>query len=82
MSEPGPYVAADLRERLVSDPRIGEQDIQVAVVAGRIVISGSVATEARREAISEVAVEVVGPDHRNLVTVVRADGPVVTEHLS
>jgi hypothetical protein len=81
MSDPGPYVAADLRERLVSDPRIGEQDIQVAVVAGRLVISGSVATEARRDAISEVAVEVVGPDHRNLVTVVRVDGPVVTEHL-
>jgi Flp pilus assembly secretin CpaC len=82
MSELGPYAAADLRERLVSDERVGEQDVHVAVVAGRIVITGSVATEARRDAISEVATEVVGRDHRNLVTVVRADGPVVTEHLS
>jgi osmotically-inducible protein OsmY len=80
---PDPYLAAHLRERLVTDERVGEQDLHVDVVAGIVVISGEVATEARRAAISDVATEVLGDSsHRNHVTVVRTDGPVETEDLS
>jgi osmotically-inducible protein OsmY len=80
---PDPYLAAHLRERLVADERIGEQDLQTEVVAGTVVITGEVATEERRTAISHVAAETLGETtHRNLVTVARNDGPVETERLS
>jgi osmotically-inducible protein OsmY len=77
-----PYLAAHLREQLVADERVGEQDLHVDVVAGTFVVTGEVATEARRAAVSEVAAEVLGAaPYRNHVTVVHADGPVETEHL-
>ncbi len=78
-----PYLAAHLRERLVADERIGEQDLQTEVVAGTVVITGEVATEERRTAVSQVAKEALGETpHRNLVTVVHNDGPVETERVS
>jgi osmotically-inducible protein OsmY len=80
---PDPYVAARLRERLVADDRIGEQDLQTELVADTVVITGEVATEERRQAVSQVAAEELGDtEHRNLVTVARNDGPVETERLS
>jgi hypothetical protein len=80
---PDPYLAAHLREHLVADERIGEQDLQTEIVAGTVVITGEVATEERRAAVSAVAVESLGDTaHRNLVTVARNDGPVETERVS
>jgi hypothetical protein len=80
---PDPYVAARLRERLITDERIGEQDLQTEWVAGAVVITGEVATEERRQAVSQVAAEALPDvDHRNLVTVARNDGPVETERVS
>jgi hypothetical protein len=80
---PDPYVAVHLRERLVADERVGEQDLHTEVVDGTIVITGEVATEARRMAVSQVATETLGgAAHRNLVTVAHNDGPVETERLS
>jgi hypothetical protein len=80
---PDPYLAAHLRERLVADERIGEQDLQTELVAGTVVITGEVATEERRVAVSAVAAETLGATaHQNLVTVARNDGPVETERVS
>jgi hypothetical protein len=80
---PDPYLAAHLRERLLADERVGEQDLHTEVVDGTIVITGEVSTEARRMAVSQVAREALGDiAHRNLVTVSHNDGPVETERLS
>ena len=80
---PDPYLAAHLREQLLSDERVGEQDLQTEVVDDTIVITGEVATEARRMAVSQVAAEALGGTaHRNLVTVAHNDGPVEAERLS
>jgi len=77
------YLAVHVREMLVADDRIGEQDLQTEMVAGTVVITGEVATEERRQAVSQVAAETLaGTPHRNLVTVVHNDGPVETERLS
>jgi osmotically-inducible protein OsmY len=81
-SAEGAYLADHVRERLVADERVGEQDLHVDVVAGTLVITGAVTTEARRAAVADVAKEVLGDaSFRNHVTVVHADGPVETEHL-
>jgi hypothetical protein len=78
-----PYLAVHVRERLVADERIGEQDLQTELVAGTVVITGEVTTEERRQAVSQVAAESLGGmPHRNLVTVAHNDGPVETERLS
>ena len=78
-----PYLPAHVRERLVADDRIGEQDLRVEVIAGVVVITGEVTTEERRHAVSEVAAEVLGDiGMRNQVSVRRAEGPVETEKLS
>jgi hypothetical protein len=80
---PDVYAAAHLRERLVADERVGEQDLQTELVGGTVVITGEVATEERRQAVSQVAAETLGGlEHRNLVTVAHNDGPVETERLS
>jgi hypothetical protein len=77
------YLAVHVRERLVADERIGEQDLQTEMVAGTVVITGEVTTEERRQAVSNVAAETLGgTPHRNLVTVAHNDGPVETERLS
>jgi osmotically-inducible protein OsmY len=78
-----PYLAVHVRERLVADERVGEQDLQTEMVAGTVVITGEVTTEERRQAVSHVAAEMLGgTSHRNLVTVAHNDGPVETERLS
>jgi hypothetical protein len=78
-----PYLAVHVRERLVADERVGEQDLQTALVAGTVVITGEVTTEERRQAVSQVAAEMLGgTPHRNLVSVAHNDGPVETEQLS
>jgi hypothetical protein len=53
------YEVQHLREALVADPRVGELELEVRAVAGKLFISGTVPTEERRRAIDEVAREVV-----------------------
>jgi osmotically-inducible protein OsmY len=78
-----PYLAVHVRERLVADDRIGEQDLQTEMMEGTVVITGEVSTEERRQAVSQVAAETLGgTPHRNLVSVAHNDGPVETERLS
>lgn len=60
MSTEPVYVAGHVHEALATDPRTGAQDVQAAVVAGRVVLSGTCATAERHAAITEVAREAAG----------------------
>jgi osmotically-inducible protein OsmY len=57
--EPDAYLCERVREALARDQRSHELDVQVAMVAGRLVLTGTVATPQRRAAIVEVVREVL-----------------------
>lgn len=74
------YVVGHLQEALAHS---GETDVQVRLTAERLVITGNVATEQRRDAITTIARDVVGDiEIRNEVTVVRQREPDGEEQLS
>jgi hypothetical protein len=76
------YVPGHLLETLLADERVCEQDLQVEVVGHRIVITGTVGSEERRQAVELVAREQLpGWDVRNHVDVVHRSGPVEREEL-
>lgn len=52
--EPDRYVIADARSLLAEDPRVGELSLTIELVAGKLCVSGTVASEARRAAIEAV----------------------------
>jgi hypothetical protein len=54
---PGPYREESLRQALATDPRVMESELEVSIAGSRVVISGTVPTEGRREAVTEVARE-------------------------
>jgi hypothetical protein len=55
------YLPEHLHEALLSDDRVGEQDLQVTADEHCIHVSGTVATHARRDAIVAVVAE-LAPD--------------------
>ena len=59
---PTPYLVGHIQDALATDSRARELGVDVTVAGGRVVLNGTVATEAQREAIGEVAGEVVA-DH-------------------
>lgn len=69
-AEPTAYLIERVRECLIHDPEIGELDVHVSIDNNRVVITGNVSTEQRREAIVR-AVHDCLPDHevRNDTTV-------------
>ncbi len=75
MSDPR-YEQERIRQALATDPRVGEPELSVDVVAGRVLVTGSVPSEHVREAIDEVVVEVApGAALDNRVTVASTDEP-------
>lgn len=65
MTEPAPeeplqYLAARIRETIAEDPRTHVLDIDVRVVGDQVFLRGQVPNAERREAIEDVAREVVG----------------------
>ncbi|MGZ4130676.1 MAG: BON domain-containing protein, partial [Actinomycetota bacterium] len=52
------YTAEHIHQALASDERVSEPELRVQVVAGRVVITGDVHTEARRDAVADVVREV------------------------
>jgi Flp pilus assembly secretin CpaC len=62
MIEPEDYAIQHLREALATDDRVGEMGVQVRVVAGKVFLTGQVATPERRQAVGAVAAEVL-PDY-------------------
>ena len=79
MIEPEDYAVQRLREALATDDRVAEMGVQVRVVAGKVFLTGQVATDERREAVGVVATEVL-PDyevHNETVVTAVGDQPRV-----
>ena len=51
---PTAYRAEELRQALAADPRVAEPELDVTIVGDRVVISGTVNTEDRRDAVALV----------------------------
>ena len=58
-AEPPEYVVAHLREALARDPRVNELELNVQIAAGKVFITGDVATPDRQRAVAEVARELL-----------------------
>jgi BON domain len=77
------YLPERIREQLIHDPRVAEQDLRVDIQEGRAVLGGNVSTPQIRETITEVARELL-PDYQivNETTVVSAVPPDDEEPVS
>jgi osmotically-inducible protein OsmY len=84
MDEPQtPYDAEHIRDALIHDPRVSELDVHVRLVNDTLVVTGNVATEQRRDAITRVVTELVGDaEIRNDVTVTDLSAPSGQEVVS
>lgn len=73
--EPSEYIAERVQAALVTDGRVTELGIDVRVSGMKVFLSGDVATDARRDAVAEVAADVL-PDYEvhNHVNVVDRQG--------
>jgi hypothetical protein len=78
----GRYLAGHLHEALLTDARVGEQDLDVHIADDTVHVSGTVATPARREAVAMVIAErAPGWRIRNDVQVVPTTDPPDREEL-
>lgn len=67
------YIGGHLQEALAHE---GETDVQVHVSGTRVLMTGTVATEARRDAVSAIAASVAdGLEVHNQVTVLACTEP-------
>ncbi|HEX2030127.1 MAG TPA: BON domain-containing protein [Actinomycetota bacterium] len=57
------YLIARIHEALSRDPRVGELELEVSVTGGTVLVSGTVASDEQRRAVSEVVEELL-PGHR------------------
>jgi hypothetical protein len=76
MSERADYFPERIREQLIHDPRVAEQDLRVEVRESRVVLGGNVATPEIQTMITTVATELL-PDYEilNETTVVPCAEP-------
>lgn len=75
-----PYDQERIRQALAIDPRVGEPELSVEIVAGRVLVSGSVPSREVRDAVDEVVKEVApGMPVDNRVEVARRDAPTGEE---
>ena len=75
MPEPQ-YERERIRQALATDPRVGEPELSVDIVAGRVLVRGSAPTSEVRDAVEEVVAEVSpGLAVDNQVTVAAAHEP-------
>jgi hypothetical protein len=51
------YVAEHVREKLATDERVNEPELEVQVVGGRVFVTGVVPTDERRSAVGVVVAE-------------------------
>jgi hypothetical protein len=77
------YDQERIRQALATDPRVGEPELSVEIVAGRVLVSGSVPTETVREAVEAVVLEAApGLPVENRVEVARRDEPAGEEPIA
>jgi osmotically-inducible protein OsmY len=81
--EPKSYVVAHVREALARDKRANELNVDVTVTGKRVFLTGEVATDERRRAITEVVRELL-PDYdvHNETSVAHVAEPAEPEELS
>jgi osmotically-inducible protein OsmY len=84
VSEPRPdYLPEAIREKLIHDPRVAEQDLRVEVEEHRVMLGGNVASPQLKQRITEVATELLpGYEVVNETTVVSAAEPDGEESVS
>jgi hypothetical protein len=58
-----PYLAEQVRDALAQDPRVGELGVDVVVDGETVTLSGTVASAESREAVADVARELL-PERR------------------
>lgn len=77
------YLPEHIREKLIHDPRVAEQDLKVEVKEHGVRLGGNVATPQLRQTITEVASELLpGYDIVNETTVVSSAEPDGEEAVS
>jgi hypothetical protein len=59
VSEPEDYIIQRVRDALAADERVAEMGVQVRMAAGKVFLTGQVATEERQRAVGVVAGEVL-----------------------
>jgi hypothetical protein len=81
--EPKSYVVAHVREALARDGRVNELNVDVTVAGRGVFLTGEVATEERRRAITDVVRELI-PEYEihNETSVALVAEPGEPEHLS
>ncbi|HWC14299.1 MAG TPA: BON domain-containing protein [Actinomycetota bacterium] len=80
--EPHEYLVEKVKQALAEDPRAGEIALDVQIAGDTIFVRGSVATEARRDALTDVVRDAApGWDVRNETEVPDLSGPPVVENL-
>jgi osmotically-inducible protein OsmY len=77
------YDLERIRQALATDRRVGEPELSVEIVAGRVLVIGSVPSREVRDAVDEVVRE-VGPGLPvdNRVEVARRDAPTGEEPIA
>ena len=77
------YDAEHIREALIADPRVNALDVQVSLAGEALVVTGSVPTMERRDAIATVLAELApGVDVRNDVSLIDLSEPTGQEVVS
>jgi osmotically-inducible protein OsmY len=84
VSEPrADYLPEHIREKLIHDPRVAEQDLKVEVKEHRVMLGGNVATPQLHQTLTEVAGELLpGYEIVNETTVVSSAEPDGEEPVS
>ena len=77
---PKHYVVSRVRETLAADDRVNELNVNVTVAGNKVVLTGTVSSPERRDAITTVVSELL-PDHeiQNRTSCVRMDEPSEVE---
>ncbi len=78
------YTAEHIHQALASDERVSEPELRVKVVAGRVIITGDIHTQARREAVPLVVREVdpeLVVDNQTTVLETAPTSPTTVEHI-
>ena len=83
MTERPDYLPEHIRERLIHDPRVAEQDLKVEVKENKVMLGGNVSSPQIRERITEVLHEIApGYEIINETNVVSASEPEGEEPVS
>ena len=77
------YLIERIHEALATDPRVNELELEVSVAAGRVYVTGTVASQERQEAVADVVAE-LAPDRdvHNQTTVVHLSSEPEVEKLA